>query len=201
MMEESMKLVIKNQEIQRINKAPDFIFPKYTSQIINLANQNAQGTRPRVVGQLSDLFPMFQNEVNDINMCGWEEWYLEHHPNAISIATDRIFNQIANLQKAIKLITRDMVENWVKDLVITKTYNGFYFQEAILYAVAQKLHTTYRTSQPQEESRGIDGFIGEVPYSIKPETYKTMNRLPEEIGIKMIFYKKTKTGLTLEIDD
>ncbi|MEM3112973.1 MAG: MjaI family restriction endonuclease [Candidatus Pacearchaeota archaeon] len=30
-------------------------FPKYTAQIINLANQNAQGTRPRVVGQLSEL--------------------------------------------------------------------------------------------------------------------------------------------------
>ncbi len=30
-------------------------FPKYTTQLINIANQNAQGTRPAVVGQLSDL--------------------------------------------------------------------------------------------------------------------------------------------------
>ena len=28
-------------------------FPKYTTQLINLANQNSQGTRPRVVVQLS----------------------------------------------------------------------------------------------------------------------------------------------------
>ena len=30
-------------------------FPKYTTQIINLANQNAQGTRPQVVGKMSNL--------------------------------------------------------------------------------------------------------------------------------------------------
>lgn len=30
-------------------------FPKYTTQIMNIANQNAQGTRPEVVGQMSDL--------------------------------------------------------------------------------------------------------------------------------------------------
>jgi hypothetical protein len=30
-------------------------FPKYTTQLLNLANQNAQGTRPRVVGQVSEL--------------------------------------------------------------------------------------------------------------------------------------------------
>lgn len=30
-------------------------FPRYTTQILNLANQDAQGTRPRVVGQLSEL--------------------------------------------------------------------------------------------------------------------------------------------------
>ena len=32
-------------------------FPKYTTQLMNLANQTAQGTRPKVVGQMSELFP------------------------------------------------------------------------------------------------------------------------------------------------
>jgi len=34
-------------------------FPKYVTQLLNLANQNAQGTRPRVVGQMSDLIQQF----------------------------------------------------------------------------------------------------------------------------------------------
>lgn len=46
-------LKMKNEELiqELIGSKNDF--PKYTTQILNLANQNAQGTRPRVVGQLS----------------------------------------------------------------------------------------------------------------------------------------------------
>ena len=47
----------------------------------------------------------------------------------------------------------------------------------------------------------IDGYVGNVPYSVKPDTYKTMGRLSETIAVKMIYYTKTKTGLTIEIED
>lgn len=45
------KIKIKNEELIRdlIGEIKDF--PRYTTQLMNLANQNAQGTRPRVVGQ------------------------------------------------------------------------------------------------------------------------------------------------------
>jgi hypothetical protein len=49
----------------------DYDFPKYTTQIINLANQNAQGTRPKVVGQMSELINQFPgNRFTD-----WSKWY------------------------------------------------------------------------------------------------------------------------------
>jgi len=54
-----MKYSIKNEEIEIYNESGSFSFPKYTSQLINWANQNAQGTRPVVVGQMSDLFQEF----------------------------------------------------------------------------------------------------------------------------------------------
>ena len=47
-----MKFVIKKEELSVLNGIETPEFPKYTSQLINWANQNAQGTRPRVVGQL-----------------------------------------------------------------------------------------------------------------------------------------------------
>ena len=50
-----------------------------------------------------------------------------------------------------------------------------------------------------EESRGIDGFIGEIAISIKPITYKTKDSLKENINSKIIYYNKTKSGL--EIDE
>ena len=196
-----MVLTIKNEELVTLNGCEAVDFPKYTSQLINWANQNAQGTRPRVVGQLSDLFPEFEANCDDISIETWREWYLSRYPDAISTATDKIFAQVKNLKDAIQLIDRDMVQKWVEDLVISKTYNGLYVQEAILSKLAEHLNTDYRLATPEEESRGIDGYVGSVAYSVKPETYKTMGRLSEAIDVKMIFYTKKKTGLTVEVEE
>lgn len=190
-----------NEELVTLNGCEAVDFPKYTSQLINWANQNAQGTRPRVVGQLSDLFPEFEANCDDISIETWREWYLSRYPDAISTATDKIFAQVKNLKDAIQLIDRDMVQKWVEDLVISKTYNGLYVQEAILSKLAEHLNTDYRLATPEEESRGIDGYVGSVAYSVKPETYKTMGRLSETIDVKMIIYTKKKTGLTVEVEE
>ncbi len=196
-----MKFTIKNEELAVLNgsKTPDF--PKYTSQLINWANQNAQGTRPKVVGQLSDLFPEYENACNDISIDSWREWYLEKYPNAIENATNKIFAQVENLKEAIKLIDKELVRKWVEDLVITKTYSGLFVQEAILSKIGEKLGKPYRLATPEEESQGIDGYVGETPYSVKPDTYKTMGRLSEVINVKLVYYTKKKAGLTVEIEE
>lgn len=48
------KIKIKNSEVEQLSNASRYDFPKYTTQIINLVNSNAQGTRPDVVGQMSE---------------------------------------------------------------------------------------------------------------------------------------------------
>lgn len=196
-----MIFTIKNEELVTLNgcKTPDF--PKYTSQLINWANQNAQGTRPRVVGQLSELFPKYRSECDHISIDTWRDWYLNRYPDSIQNATNKIFAQVENLKEAIKLIDKDMVEKWVEDLVVSKTYNGLYVQAAILSKLAENLDTNYRLATPEEESEGIDGYVGNTAYSVKPDTYKTMNRLSEIIDVKMIYYTKKKTGLTIEVEE
>ncbi len=196
-----MKFTIKNEELIVINGSETPDFPKYTSQLINWANQNAQGTRPVVVGQMSELFPEFMNSGMEITIENWRRWYTEKYPEAFENATDKIFAQVQNLRNAIPLIDREMVEKWVYDLIINKTFNGLYVQKAILASLAEKQGTTYRLATPEEESMGIDGYVGEVPYSVKPDTYKTMGRLSETIDVKMIYYSKTKTNLKIEVED
>lgn len=196
-----MKYTLKNELIENFNESKSFSFPKYTSQLINWANQNAQGTRPVVVGQMSELFPKFMNSGMEITIENWRKWYTEKHPEAFENATDKIFAQVQNLRNAIPLIDREMVEKWVQDLVINKTFNGMYVQKAILASLAEKRGTTYRLATPEEESIGIDGYVGEIPYSVKPDTYKTMGRLSETIDVKMIYYSKTKTNLKIEVED
>jgi len=94
-----------------------------------------------------------------------------------------------------------MVEKWVEDLIIQKTFNGLYVQKVILALLSQKKGTSYRLATPNEESQGIDGYVGTIPYSIKPATYKTMQRLSEVINVKKIYYDKTKTGLKIEVEE
>lgn len=196
-----MKYSIKNETINKYNESNATSFPKYTSQLINWANQNAQGTRPIVVGQLSELFPEFLESGMDISIENWQEWYINKYPNAFSTATEKIYTQVQNLKEAIPLIDKEMIESWVKDLVINKTYNGMYVQKAILASLAERANTSYRLATPDEESKGIDGYVGNIPYSVKPDTYKTMGRLSEQINVKMIYYTKTKTGLKIEVED
>lgn len=192
---------IKNEVIRFFNKSNTAVFPKYTSQIINLANQNAQGTRPVVVGQMSDLFPMFMESGSDITILNWNKWYEQEYPDAIQKAADKIFNQLQSLKSAISLIDYEMVERWVKDLIVDKTFNGMYVQKAIIAFLAEKKAKPYRLATRKEEAIGIDGFVGDIPYSIKPHTYKTKQQLPESIDIKMIYYYKTKAGLKIEVEE
>jgi len=188
---------IKNEELIKELIGEKKNFPKYTTQLINLANQNAQGTRPRVVGQLSELI----KECPEKSYQGWKNWYLKKHPRAIADATEKINEMVENLKTAIKLVDKSLIKEWVEDLVLEKTFIGLRFQEAILKKVSEIKNTNYRLAIPKEESLGIDGFIGETPVSIKPISYRSKKSLAEEIKIKMIFYNKTKSGLEIEADD
>ena len=188
---------ISSAEIKSLIGIESFEFPKYSTQILNLANSNAQGTRPAVVGQMSELIQEFSGK----SIKEWEKWYLERHPDAIEKATEKITEMVENFKVVINQIDKEMISNWVKDLVIIKTFMGLKFQEAILSKVANIFNTTYRLSSPEDESKGIDGYIGDLPISIKPVTYKLKKSLNEKINIKFIYYEKVKDGLKIDLGE
>ena len=93
-----------------------------------------------------------------------------------------------------------MFREWVEDLVFTKTDIGLRFQEGILIKIAGRKGQSYRLSTPEEEAKGIDGFIGDKPVSIKPITYKTKKMYGEEIVVEVIYYEKKSNGLEVTYD-
>lgn len=189
-----MKLHISNKEVLELLSNEKIYYAKYSTQIMNLANQNAQGTRPSVVGQMSDLI----QEFGDGTLSEWADWYKKDHVGAIDTATERVYKMIEQLRESIKMIDKPTVHKWIEELVIVKTYCGLKFQEAILKKIALQEKQSYRLSEPTEESCGIDGYIGERAVSIKPTTYRIMNELSEEIDVPIIFYEKKKNEIVVE---
>ncbi len=192
-----MKIKLTNVAMRKLLELEPLSFPKYVSQIINLANRNAQGTRPKVVGQLTDLIQEFTGRTID----EWDEWYLKRYPDAMKSAKEKILIMIENLKDAIHKIDENMVSEWVKDLVIVQTFLGLQVQEAVLKKAAELKGVDYRLSDKSEESKGIDGYIGDVPVSIKPETYKTQSHLSESIDVKIIYYKKIDNGIEIDYSE
>jgi uncharacterized protein YukE len=190
-------LKITNKELQILSDIEVPEFPKYATQIINLANQNSQGTRSNIVGQQSELIQEFPGNTQ----VEWAEWYEVQFPDAISKSTDKIYQGVQNLREAIQHIDKSMVEKWVRDLILSKTYIGLRFQQSILKKLSEVKGTTYRLATPEEESQGIDGFVGEVAVSIKPDSYQTAkSHLPEQITASLVYYTKTRDGITIEYD-
>jgi hypothetical protein len=191
-----MKIKIPNAEVQHLLTEKEINFPKYTTQLMNLANSNAQGTRPKIVGQMSDLIQEFEGKTFE----EWAVWYQERYPDAIDNATNKVFEMVETFKKSIELIDKTLIREWVEDLILNKTFAGLNFQEAILKKVAEVKETTYKFSTKEEESKGIDGYIDTLAVSIKPITYKTQNHLLENINVDMIFYDKKKDGIVIEFD-
>jgi hypothetical protein len=185
---------ISNAEVftDVVGEAPTF--PKYTTQLLNLANQNAQGTRPRIVGQMSELIHQFPGKA----FSDWQVWYAKTKPSGIEDATERVYSMVSLLKKAISLIDREMVRTWVQDLVLNKSFIGLRFQESVLRRVAQRRGVDYQASTPEQESQGIDGFIGGKPVSVKPTTYKLKAMLPENLTVEVIWYEKLKNGIRVQ---
>ena len=188
------KFKISNDEVAALSNATQYEFPKYVTQIINLINSNAGGTRPKVVGQMSDLVKVFAGHTIE----EWINWYTQRYPNAVNDATNKIWEMYEKMKPAFNSITKEMIENWVKDLAYGKTYCGLKFQTAIISSIASHVDKEWREATPEEEAKGIDGFVGGKPIQIKSATYKLEAHLSETIDVPIVYYEKKKNGITIE---
>ncbi len=196
-----MRLKIKSEKIKEFINYPEKSFPKYSSQILNLANSNSQATRPKNVGQMSELIKQFRNSNPHGSLSDWESWYKSRNLSKIKIATNKISQMVKNLKKSIKNITDELIEIWVEDLIIDKTYLGLNFQDSILEFLSQQFNIVYKQSDPTEESQGIDGYLGDYPISIKPISYKQkIVSKQEKIEVDIIYYIKKERSKDIEIE-
>lgn len=199
-MSKTIKLTEEEREKLVANIDPEF--PKYTTQIMNTANQNSQGTRARVVGQMSEIIEEFKEKHPDGGYKEWEEFYYDEYDGRerIEEATGKVFEMVVKMREAAMEIDEEMVHRWIEDLVLYKTYTGLgRNEEAIFEKLSEEYNLNYTRSTPAEESKGIDGYLGDQPVSIKPDTYQHKSRLQEDIDAPIVYYEEYKTSNSLKI--
>jgi len=166
-------------------------YPKHVSSVLNVLNQHTQATRPRNVGQITELAYSFSDTHVIKTRDAWVRFYNQQMPGAIDRAVEKISTEAAQFN-----IDSRYVRIWVEDLIYDKSYQGLLFQEVILNQLAKLENKPFKRSTRQEEKSGVDGWIGNDPVSVKPSSYKATSAMKHEnIAIRMIFYKKDKAGL------
>lgn len=185
------EIKIRKKELQKVVNYKPKTLPTYSASIINLVNGWAKGTDNNVVGQMTELVEHFPYKDYD----KWRKWYLKEHPYSIDEATKLIMAKLKDVAKAFNNIDEKQVRIWVDDLVIDKSFWGLKIQEAIILKLQGMTGEKCRLANAQEESKGIDGFIGKLPVQIKPSSYKTaINVKKETLRAKTIYYNKEKNG-------
>jgi hypothetical protein len=172
---------------------------KYVGSVINLANGFSRACRKDLVGQMSDLIQDYRRTTDKPTVEGWEKFYDETKGlERIDDATEICWDMYQKIRENMDALTKEDVHEWLRDLIINKTFSGLQIQNDILQMVCEE---DYRLATPEEESKGIDGFVDGKPVSIKPNTYKaTLASTKEKIDYPIIYYKQTKNGLVVDTE-
>lgn len=175
-------------------------FPKYTTQLLNPANRFAQSTRDDVVGNMSELIDEFRKKHPEGTFEDWVDFYFEEYDGEqrIEDATEQMYPMVQKMKEAFEQVDREMTYDFVRDLVLFKTYEGFDIQEAILRKLGEKFGAETRRATAEEEKQGIDGYIGDQPVQIKAETYK--DNLQDDFGVPIVYYDENKSNKAMTVD-
>ncbi len=161
-------------------------YPKYLYNHINVACTQRGATSWRKVGK---LHAMHRDKKGGFRTLGeWRNYYLKRYPGAIKEATSLIMEDFDMLEvsKMIRAMVQHYVEEFVENLLIDQTFRGLKIQEIILRKTTEVFDKSgYTWSTDKEDGRGIDGYVGNIPVSIKPDSCN----LKKASGVKLITYK------------
>lgn len=196
------KIYLNKEDLYKASNIPEASFEKYVPSILNYVNGIAQATRPKVVGKMTELMEKFRAESKDKELDAWERWYKKNYPHALNNAAEKIKAKLQEVKYALETIDEDTIRKWVQDLVIHKTYVGLVVQRAILQKLSKHTGMNMRYATAEEESQGIDGYIGSKSVSVKPSSYQQKQALSESIAAHtMIYYEKDQKGLFFEFEE
>lgn len=149
--------------VQRSRRA----WPKYATQLMNIAAQNCKATAPKNIGSCKEAWMQMREQHIPGTLENWTAFYNQLHGEAKLIAAGK--NIHAMLTKmGITWITQDMAIDYAKEIAYNKTHMGLGGEEMAVQVVAKYFDQPLRFSTAAEESQGTDAWIGGRPVQVKP---------------------------------
>lgn len=188
-------VVISGEERETIVRGFSQDFPKYSTQLMNIANQNAQSTRPPVVGQISELLEDFRKEHPNGDYQDWKEFYLEENDGEerLDEATEKLLDMLHEFRRVLDEIDEEMAKEYIFDLVLYKSYLG----EDVEAVILNKLGDIYKKEVSPARLDSFDGFVGDQAVRIEP--YDDYNKEDNSENIPIVYYKENKRDQSIEL--
>lgn len=145
-------------------------FPLNTKPILNIATQNSQCTRPKIVGSMKEFFTEFLQSRCGLSVDDWEQFYRQEKNGTerIRVAAAKLHDYLNKMPLDHSVFTFELAEQYISDLVINKTHYGMSGEYYAVVAAAAHFGQSYRFSTAEEETQGIDAWIGATPVQVKP---------------------------------
>ena len=141
------------------------------------------GDMPKLVDEFSKLPEVLNCKTSNEILDKWEEFYTEKQPTGIQDATKILFDFFIRIQSVsftlsgcnmpedLRKTYRDMCEAYVRRLILIQTPFGLLIEKMILTNLSSYLGIKY-VKNFNEEAKGIDARIDDIPITVKPESYK-----------------------------
>lgn len=196
---ELRKIFGKGISVNDIFKDHSLDFPKYVYPIINKKCDMSKACGSSNVSHLHTLIK--QKKFRTINE--WKKWYIRRYPDNVEKAIHKLYNVCIKslfnissggikISKKGKEQIRDFCTQFIENLMFKKTFVGLKVQEAILFKLSEIMNEKYVWASPEDDSSGIDGYIGKIPVSVKPKSCK----YAKKAGVKRIIYTIEKDHIS-----
>lgn len=170
-------LKLTQRHFESVTKRNRCDFPLYSKPILNIATQNSQATKVKLVGSMKDQWTQFM-ATGGRSVEEWETWYMANGgADKIKKATDKLYEMLNKMPLDHAVFTRELAELYILDLVINKTHYGMSGEYHSVLAVARHFGADYRFSTPEEETQGIDAWLGDCPVQVKPHDSVKMHHV------------------------
>lgn len=187
-----IKLTAKNYKGVIVRQRREW--PKYTTQLLNIAGQNCKAFDVKKVGSAKETWLEMRGQGIPGTLENWTNFYMSK-PFASNIPgqAQKLFEMIQKMQ--IGSVTYDMCEDYIKEVIFNKTHMGMGGEEMALQAVAAYYEVDLRFSNAEEEAQGIDGWIGDKPAQVKPHdsVFKGhVHNHPDKDRVLLVTYEPKK---------